>query len=80
MKRLVMTIALTLVLSSSALAGEIPCDAPAPPPPTPNQITSATPPVETPYVLGDLPTSGSPQQMSDAALFAFLSVLGWLVV
>jgi hypothetical protein len=69
MKRLLITAALTFVLSVSALAGEIPCGAPSPPPPSTNQTTNATLP-------GDLPTSGFAEQVSDAALSALLSVLG----
>lgn len=73
MKRLLMTIALTFVLSCSALAGEIPCDAPAPPPPAPNQITSEDLP-------GEIPTSGYVEQISDAALSGLLTVLSLVAV
>lgn len=73
MKRLVMTIALTVVLSSSALAGDIPCDAPAPPPDETTQITSAPLP-------GEIPTSGYVEQLTDAALSSLLAVLGLVVV
>lgn len=74
MKRFLMTITLACVLSSSALAGEIPTvNAPAPPPPGTTQTTSTTAP-------GEIPSDGSAEQISDAALSALLSVLGLLVV
>lgn len=72
MKRFLMTVSLTLLLSGSALAGDIPCDAPAPPPQRMTQATDATLP-------GEIPTSGNAEQMSEATLSALLSVLGWLV-
>jgi hypothetical protein len=46
MKRLAMTIALTCVLCSSVLAGDVPCNDFAPPPPP--ATTSATAPGEIP--------------------------------
>ena len=74
MKRFLMTVSLTLVLSGSALAGDIPCDAPQPPPPQGmTQATDATSP-------GEIPTSGYAEQMSDAALSGLLAVLSLLVV
>jgi hypothetical protein len=74
MKRLLMTIALTCVLSSSALAGEIPSGGvPDPPPPAGiTQTTSETSP-------GEIPTVGYADQMSDAALSGLLAVLGLVV-
>ena len=72
MKRFVMTIALTAVLSSSALAGDIPTDgSPSPPPKGSTQATTPTSP-------GDVPTVGSAEQISDSALSAFLAMLGLL--
>jgi hypothetical protein len=74
MKRFMMTIALVCVLSSSALAGEIPTSGvTSPPPGEPTETTSATSP-------GEIPTSGFEQQISDAALSGLLSVLGLVVV
>lgn len=72
MKRFVIAMALTCVLSVSAYAGVIPMDFTAPPPPE-AQPTSATSP-------GDLPTCGLAQQISNEALSAFLSVFGLAVV
>lgn len=58
MKRFVITVALTCVLSTSTLAGDIPSGgftAPPPPPPTPT-------------APGEIPTGGFTQQISEAAL------------
>ena len=73
MKRLLITIAMTFVLSSSALAGEIPCGAPSPPPP--QGMTQTT---ETTYP-GEIPSGGYAEQISDGALSALLTVLGLAV-
>jgi hypothetical protein len=73
MKRLLVTIALTFVLSASALAGDIPCDAPQPPPPQGmTQATDATSP-------GDIPCDFA-EQITEAGLSGLLAVLGLLVV
>ncbi len=71
MKRFLMIIALTSVLSVQGLAGEIPTGgAPVPSPPAGiAQTTSETSP-------GQIPTGGYAEQMSDAALSALLTVLG----
>lgn len=72
MKRLLVTIALTFFLSASALAGDIPCDAPKPPPPQGmTQATDATSP-------GDIPC-GFAEQISEAGLSGLLAVLSLLV-
>jgi hypothetical protein len=70
MKRFVMTIALTCVLSISASAGLIPTvGAPDPPPPAGvAQATSETSP-------GGIPTVGYAEQISNAALSALLAML-----
>lgn len=75
MKRFLVTIALACVLSSSALAGQIPTGGePVPPPPVgTTQTTSETSP-------GEIPTGGYAEQMSDAALSGLLAVLGLLVI
>ena len=74
MKRFLMSIALACVLSSSALAGDIPSvGSPSPPPQGLTQATDATSP-------GELPTAGYAEQMSDAALSGLLAVLGLLAV
>lgn len=69
MKRFLITTVLTCVLSSSALAGDIPCGSPAPPPAGTTQATSATEP-------GDGHSPGS--QISSAALSALMTLLGLL--
>lgn len=79
MKRLVMTLTLTGVLSVSSLAGDMHGDgAPAPAPSgTPQGISSS--PSPTLSVPGDIPTSDSAQPVLDSALSALLSVLGLVV-
>jgi hypothetical protein len=72
MKRFLLAITLGCVLSVSALAGEIPMVGNVPAPPDPSQITSTSP--------GDIPISGSGEQISDAAWSALLTVLGFLPV
>ena len=67
MKRLLMTVAIACALSVTSMAGEIPSGgAPTPPP----QQTAST------VVLGEKPTSGAPQSISDAALTALMTALG----
>ena len=79
MKRLVMAIALTCVLSFVAMAGDMATsDAPAPAPsPTPQEI-SATPNSGL-SAPGDIPTTDSPQPILDPGLSALLWVLGLVV-
>lgn len=72
MKRLLMTVALTLVLSCSALAGDIPCGNPSPAPEGTTQTTNMTAPGEIPCDFAE--------QISDAALSALLTVLGLVAV
>jgi hypothetical protein len=70
MKRFVMTIALTSVLSCSALAGDVPSVGfTAPPPPEPPTATAP----------GDVPTVGLTQEMSEAALTLVQLMLGSVV-
>ena len=73
MKRLLITTAMTFVLSVSALAGDIPCGTPSPAPNGTTQITNTTSP-------GELPTGGYAEQVSEAGLSGFLAVLSLLVV
>ena len=73
MKRLVMAITLSFILSGFALGGEVPSVVPAPPPNGPAQTT-------TPTSLGGVPTGGSAEEISDAALSALLTVLSFLTV
>lgn len=72
MKRFLMTMALALVLSSSALAGDIPTDGSASPTPSgTRQTTTSTSP-------GEIPSGGSAEQISDAALSALMTLFGFL--
>ena len=73
MKRFVLAITLGCVFAVSALAGEIPMVGNVQAPTDPTQTTTATSP-------GDIPTVGTAEQISDAALSALLTVLGFLAV
>ena len=76
MKRFLIAIALTCVLSSSGLAGQIPTDGSAAP--APNGITQT--PGETQTPPGDIPSDGKAGQISSDALSALLSVLSFLAL
>ena len=69
MKRLLMTVGLVCILSSSALAGDVPTV--GSPAPTGTVTTTPTSP-------GDIPTGGLADQTSSATLSALLTVLGLL--
>jgi hypothetical protein len=71
MKRLLITLALTSILSVPALAGDIPTVPSTQP--APDGASSAPAP-------SDIPTDGSAEQVSDTALSALLTVLGFLAV
>jgi len=72
-KRSLILVALAFVLSSSALAGDIPSGGiPSPPPSGTTQTTIQTTP-------GEVPTLGS-EEMSDVALSALLAVFSLLAV
>lgn len=71
MKRLKSAIVLTCILSVSTLAGDLPTGGFTSQAPTETTQTTSAP------APGDLPTGGFTQQLSDAALSAFLTVLGW---
>lgn len=74
MRRFVLAIALACTLSGSALAGDMPTGGIAPPPAKgPMQTIFGTSP-------GGVPTGGSAEEISDAALSALLTVLGFLAV
>lgn len=74
MKRFLIVITLGCVLSVSAMAGEIPTSgSPAPPPSAATQTTTSTSP-------GDIPSVGAAEQITDAALSALLTVLGFLAM
>jgi hypothetical protein len=75
MRRFLMVIALTSLLATQGLAGEIPTGgAPIPPPPAGiTQTTSETSP-------GQIPTGGYAEQVSDIVLSGLLEVFGLLVV
>lgn len=72
MKRLLIAIALTFVLSASASAGDIPCGAPSPAAVDPKQATDAT-------SFGEIPC-GFAEQISEAGLSGLLAAFGLLVV
>ena len=74
MKRLLIATAMAFVLSVSALAGDIPCDAPQPPPPPPQGMTQATDATS----AGDIPC-GLAEQISEAALSGLLTTFDLLV-
>ncbi len=70
MKRFVMTIALTCVLSASALAGDVPTVGVTAPPP---------PETSTPTAPGEIPSTDLRQQVSEAVLAFVQLVLGVVV-
>ena len=70
MKRFMMTLALTCVLSASVLAGDVPTVGVAPPPPA--GTTVQTTPV-------DVPSVGLAQEMAEAALTFVELVLSAIV-
>lgn len=73
MKRLMITLALTCVLSASVLAGEVPTvGITAPPPDETTPTTSAPAP-------SDIPSVGLTQQLSEAAFDLLQFVLGGIV-
>ena len=74
MKRFLIAITLTCLLSVTALAGDIPISGSPAPPPPPSGATQTTTETST----GEIPTSGAAEQVSDAALSALLTVLGFL--
>jgi hypothetical protein len=74
MKRFLMALALTTLLAISAIAGDVSTSgSPAPPPSGATQTTTPTSP-------GDIPSVGAAEQISDAALSALLTVLGFLAL
>jgi hypothetical protein len=75
MKRFFAAIAFACLLSASTLAGDLPTS--GTPSPSPGDLpTSGSPAPMGTTSPGDLPTSGFAEQLSDAALYALLSVLG----
>lgn len=79
MKRFFGAIALACVFSAPALAGDVPTSGVTSPAPgdVPTSGISSTEPTTT-TSPGDVPTSGFAEQVSDAALSALLSVLGFV--
>lgn len=71
MKRLLIATAMTLVLSVSSLAGEIPCDIHSPAPDATTPTTNETSP-------GDIPCDFA-EQISEAGLSGLLAVLGLVI-
>jgi hypothetical protein len=70
MKRLVLAMALTTILTVPALAGDIPTVDFTPPPPPPEQKSSSTQ-----IIAGDIPTSDSPSTYSFEALVILIAQL-----
>ena len=73
MKRFMMTLALTCVLSASALAGDVPTVGITAPPP------DETTPTSTLTAPGEVPSVGYAQEISEAALDLFQMLLGTVV-
>ncbi len=71
MKRLLIATAMTLVLSVTALAGDIPCDVHSPAPNGTTPTTNETSPGEIPCDFAE--------QISEAGLSGLLAVLGLVV-
>jgi len=71
MKRLLMAMAMTFVLSVSALAGDIPCDVHSPAPIGTTPTTNTTAP-------GDIPC-GFAEQISEAGMSGLLAALGLVI-
>ncbi len=72
MRRILVTVVLACLLSVSGVAGEIPTSgSPAP------SLSSST---QTSPSTGDMPTSGSADQISSEAMSALLSVLSFIAV
>ena len=80
MKRLLMILALTSVLSALAMAGDIPTgESPAPAPSGTPQGISSNAPIPAPAVPGDMTTTDSAQPVAEGAWSAVLSVLGMII-
>ena len=74
MKRFLLILAAVLVVSTSALAGDIPSGGFAPPPPPPTTGATSTP------APGEVPNVGSAQSTQvDAVIQGVLNFLGGLV-
>jgi len=78
MRRFTLAIALTGLLSVSAMAGDIPFDYTPPPPPPPPPGMVANSPEGIPSVIGDIPFDLT-QQAENAAYAGLVAVVGWLV-
>ncbi|HEV7684268.1 MAG TPA: hypothetical protein VGO68_19300 [Pyrinomonadaceae bacterium] len=77
MKQLLITIALTCALASSAFAGDIPSVGAASPMGPPEVTKPGDIPSDGKW--GDISTSGAPDQLSGDALSVLMSVLSFLV-
>ncbi len=67
MKRFLMATAVACVLATTTLSGDIPSV--GAPSPQPQQMPGSTP-------LGDIPSGGNTESISDAAIAALLTALG----
>jgi hypothetical protein len=71
MKRLLMASALLAVLCAQGIAGDIPTDG------APRPESQGT---TTPILLGDIPSDGRAESLSDAAFSALLTALGLVLI
>jgi hypothetical protein len=73
MKRFLMAATLALALSGTTLAGNIPTGGIEPPPPPPEEQTTST------TSSAEVSDPGYVEQISDAGLSGFLTVLTWVL-
>ncbi len=83
MKHLVLSVALTVALASTVVAGDIPSGGIAPPPPPPPrdgiQATTTTGEVPSVGVMGDIPSGGLSYQIADTTVDLIQMLLGFAV-
>ena len=72
MKRFVIALALTCVLASSSLAGDVPTGGVTPPPPPPDGMQVSTTPV-----LGEIESGGLTYQITDTTVDLIQMLLGF---
>ena len=74
MKRLLLSLSLTVCIATSALAGEVPTVGytPPPPPPPPDGMQASTT-----MALGEIPTSGLTYQIADTTVDLIQMLLGF---
>ena len=79
MKKIARAVLLTLLLSPSILAGEIPTSGITPPPPPPDGMQASTAPGDIPTVglMGDIPSGGWTYEIADTAVGLIQMLLGY---